>query len=61
MEEMKKMLADIKSEEKKGMAIRSIAQRIKLQFGENYGLFFQEAPCGGTIARVIQPLVEYEE
>lgn len=61
MDDMKKMLADVKSEEKKGMAIRSIAQRIKLQFGENYGLFFEEAPCGGTIARVVQPLVEYEE
>lgn len=60
IEKMKKMLEDIKSEEKKGMAIRGIAQRIKLQFGEDYGLFFEEAPNGGTIARVIQPLVEYE-
>lgn len=43
-----------KSNEKRGMAIRNIDQRIKIQFGNNYGLYFSKVSQGGLLTRVVQ-------
>ncbi len=57
--EIEELLMDVKSEEKRGMAIRNIDQRIKLQFGKNYGLFFRAGTENGTVVRIVQPLLAY--
>lgn len=57
--EIEELLMDVKSEEKRGMAIRNIDQRIKLQFGKNYGLFFRAGMENGTVVRIVQPLLAY--
>lgn len=57
--EIEELLMDVKSEEKRGMAIRNIDQRIKLQFGKNYGLFFRAGRENGTVVRIVQPLLAY--
>lgn len=56
---LQELLDNVKSEDKRGMAIRNIDQRIKLKFGQNYGLTFEKTDQGGILAVVIQPLGRY--
>lgn len=44
-------------ENNKGLAIKNINDRIKLLYGEGYGLFFAPKEDGGTIVRAVQPLI----
>lgn len=60
IEELTALLAETDSEEKRGMAIRNIHQRISLQFGPEYGLHFEEIASGGIRAVVKQPIISYE-
>jgi two-component system sensor histidine kinase YesM len=45
-------------EGKQGMAIYGINSRVKLQWGDAYGLGFTQRPGGGLVATIIQPFRE---
>lgn len=61
IEDLTRLLEDTESEEKRGMAIRNIHQRIKLQFGSEYGLHFEDIKSGGMRVIAKQPLVPYDK
>lgn len=46
-------------EGRKGMAIRNIHQRIRIQYGQEYGLRFRQTDSGGILTIVQQPAVRY--
>lgn len=58
---LEKIVMKTDSEEKKGMALRNIHERIKLQYGEQYGLFFERSKLGGIRVIVKQPLILYKK
>ncbi|MDX1358970.1 MAG: ATP-binding protein, partial [Clostridia bacterium] len=41
-----------------GYGIRNVNERIKLKFGEDYGLSYTLRPDGGTIATITMPKIE---
>ena len=41
-----------------GIGVNNINDRIKLYFGDSYGLFYETKKEGGTIAKILIPLVE---
>ncbi len=43
------------------VGIRNVHERIRLYFGERFGLSFERAQVGGTVVRVTQPLIPVEE
>lgn len=61
IEEMTNLLRKQQNEGKRGLAIRNIDQRIKLQFGSEYGLHFEKQEQGGIRAIVVQPIMIFEE
>lgn len=50
-------LARIMTAKSSGYGIRNVEQRIRLYFGEPYGITYQSAPGTGTIAEIILPLI----
>jgi two-component system sensor histidine kinase YesM len=46
-----------------GIGIQNVNERIKIQFGNQYGLKFVDNPVGGLIVKVYQPLIlkEYQD
>ena len=53
----KKTLATITSTETKGYGIRNVDQRIKLYFGDIYGITYESTPGEGTTATITLPLI----
>ncbi|TDL69983.1 sensor histidine kinase [Paenibacillus sp. FSL R7-0313] len=47
--------------ERRGLGLRSVADRIRIQYGAGYGIFICSAPGYGTVIRCIIPLYEQEE
>ncbi|WFA86072.1 cache domain-containing sensor histidine kinase [Paenibacillus amylolyticus] len=47
--------------ERRGLGLRSVADRIRIQYGAGYGIFICSAPGDGTVIRCIIPLYEQEE
>lgn len=47
--------------ERRGLGVRSVADRIRIQYGSRYGLFICSAPNMGTIIRCIIPKYEQGE
>lgn len=47
--------------ERRGLGLRSVADRIRIQYGTGYGIFICSAPGNGTVIRCIIPLYEQEE
>ncbi|MBT2283667.1 sensor histidine kinase [Paenibacillus polymyxa] len=47
--------------ERRGLGLRSVADRIRIQYGAGYGIFICSARGYGTIIRCIIPLYEQEE
>ncbi|WJM06482.1 sensor histidine kinase [Paenibacillus sp. PK1-4R] len=47
--------------ERRGLGLRSVADRIRIQYGAGYGIFICSAPGYGTFIRCIIPLYEQEE
>lgn len=47
--------------ERRGLGLRSVADRIRIQYGTGYGIFICSAPGYGTVIRCIIPLYEQEE
>lgn len=60
VQRLTEILNDTSSEEKRGMALRNIDQRIKLQFGQEYGLHFEKTEEKGICAVIMQPVVPYQ-
>ena len=52
-----KTLATITSTETKGYGIRNVDQRIKLYFGDIYGITYESTPGEGTTATITLPLI----
>ena len=52
-----KTLATITSAETKGYGIRNVDQRIKLYFGDIYGITYESTPGEGTTATITLPLI----
>lgn len=61
VEELKELMEEAGNDEKRGMAIRNIHQRIQLRFGSDYGLQFYKRKERGTIAVVTQPVQLYRK
>ncbi|WP_054957673.1 cache domain-containing sensor histidine kinase [Paenibacillus dakarensis] len=54
--------SDLKlNQERRGLGIRSVADRIRIQYGEGYGLFICSSQPGGTIIHCILPNYDREE
>ncbi|PJN62035.1 hypothetical protein PAEAM_15980 [Paenibacillus sp. GM1FR] len=47
--------------ERRGLGLRSVADRIRIQYGAGYGIFICSATGYGTVIRCIIPLYEQEE
>jgi len=47
--------------ERRGLGLRSVADRIRIQYGAGYGIFICSAPGYGTVIHCIIPLYEQEE
>ncbi|WP_145148930.1 sensor histidine kinase [Paenibacillus xylanexedens] len=47
--------------ERRGLGLRSVADRIRIQYGAGYGIFICSAPGYGTVIQCIIPLYEQEE
>lgn len=47
--------------ERRGLGLRSVADRIRIQYGTGNGVFICSAPGYGTVIRCIIPLYEQEE
>ncbi|MET1170216.1 cache domain-containing sensor histidine kinase [Paenibacillus amylolyticus] len=47
--------------ERRGLGLRSVADRIRIQYGAGYGIFICSAPGYGTVIRCIIPLYEQGE
>ena len=60
IENLNEMLNSTNTNQKKGMALRNIHERIRLQYGVNYGLEFQNSELGGLCVIVKQPLIEHK-
>lgn len=58
-EEIMKILEADETEGRRGMAIRNIHQRLRIQYGPEYGLIFRQADSGGILTVVRQPIVAY--
>jgi two-component system sensor histidine kinase YesM len=43
--------------ETKGYGIRNVNERIKIKYGNQYGLYYENKESGGAIARIILPLI----
>lgn len=56
-----KMCKSILTEETKGYGIMNVNQRIKLYFGENYGISYESEEGKGTKARIRLPLMMNED
>ncbi|MFC3803755.1 sensor histidine kinase [Cohnella sp. GCM10012308] len=55
-----RMLEDDNGREGAGYGIRNVQQRIRLQFGADYGLTYGPRKGGGTVARIVLP-VQHEQ
>ena len=60
IENLNKILMNTGPEQKKGMALKNIHERIRLQYGAKYGLEFQKSELGGLCVIVKQPLIEHK-
>lgn len=47
--------------QKRGLGIKNVNDRIRLCFGENYGLYFENNTPSGTRVTVLQPIIPWEE
>ncbi|MCL6457731.1 MAG: sensor histidine kinase [Gorillibacterium sp.] len=47
--------------ERRGLGVRSVADRIRIQYGAGYGLFICSAAGSGTIIKCILPMTEYQK
>lgn len=54
-------LLDNNHNNQEGIGLRNVSERIKLMFGNDYGLQVERQPSGGTIVRVTQPFLEIGE
>lgn len=48
-------------EERRGLGVRSVADRIRIHYGENYGLFICSSRLTGTIIQCVFPDAEWRE
>lgn len=60
LKKMNEYLQDGEIKENKGFAIRNVNERIKLQFGKQYGIQYFNNNDGGTTVLVCQPIVRGE-
>lgn len=44
--------------ERRGLGVRSVADRIRIQFGSRYGLYICSLPGAGTVIKCVLPLIE---
>ncbi|MDQ0111195.1 sensor histidine kinase [Paenibacillus harenae] len=56
-----RLLSGDKPDHASGYGIRNIQQRIKLHFGNQYGLGYKEREHGGTSATIILPMITEEQ
>lgn len=45
----------------KGIGIKNVNERIKLNYGDNYGLWLESSKNGGTLVTILIPMTEGEE
>ncbi|MDR1175642.1 MAG: histidine kinase [Treponema sp.] len=56
IDEMETLMAE-ENISKRGLAVRNVNTRIKMRFGDQYGLSFENPEAGGVLATIRQPLV----
>jgi sensor histidine kinase YesM len=48
-------------QERRGLGVRSVADRIRIEYGDRYGIFICSSPGGGTIIQCVIPKYEQGE
>ena len=53
--------AHVSSKRGSGIGVKNVNERIRLYFGNEYGLFIESEPDEGTTIRIHLPAVDYRE
>ena len=63
-EQVENLLTDhahVSSKRGSGIGVKNVNERIRLYFGNEYGLFIESEPDEGTTIRIHLPAVDYRE